>query len=54
MTRLRQTIARRLKDAQNTAALLTTYNEVDMSAVMAMAVQGRRVIAGPSDRAGRR
>ena len=36
MTRLRQTIARRLKDAQNTAALLTTYNEVDMSAVMAM------------------
>jgi len=36
MTRLRQTIARRLKDAQNTAALLTTYNEVDMSAIMAM------------------
>jgi len=34
MTRLRQTIARRLKDAQNTAAILTTYNEVDMSAVM--------------------
>jgi 2-oxoglutarate dehydrogenase E2 component (dihydrolipoamide succinyltransferase) len=34
MTRLRQTIARRLKDAQNTAAMLTTYNEVDMSAVM--------------------
>jgi 2-oxoglutarate dehydrogenase E2 component (dihydrolipoamide succinyltransferase) len=36
MTRLRQTIARRLKDAQNTAAMLTTYNEVDMSAVMKM------------------
>jgi 2-oxoglutarate dehydrogenase E2 component (dihydrolipoamide succinyltransferase) len=34
MTRLRQTIAKRLKDAQNTAAMLTTYNEVDMSAVM--------------------
>jgi 2-oxoglutarate dehydrogenase E2 component (dihydrolipoamide succinyltransferase) len=36
MTRLRQTIARRLKDAQNTAAMLTTYNEVDMSAIMRM------------------
>ena len=36
MTRLRQTIARRLKDAQNTAAMLTTYNEVDMSAIMHM------------------
>jgi 2-oxoglutarate dehydrogenase E2 component (dihydrolipoamide succinyltransferase) len=36
MTRLRQTIARRLKDAQNTAAMLTTFNEVDMSHVMAM------------------
>jgi 2-oxoglutarate dehydrogenase E2 component (dihydrolipoamide succinyltransferase) len=34
MTRLRQTIARRLKDAQNIAAMLTTFNEVDMSAVM--------------------
>ncbi|WP_442773023.1 2-oxoglutarate dehydrogenase complex dihydrolipoyllysine-residue succinyltransferase [Paenirhodobacter enshiensis] len=34
MTRLRATIAKRLKDAQNTAALLTTYNEVDMTAVM--------------------
>ncbi len=34
MTRLRATIAKRLKDAQNTAAMLTTYNEVDMSAVM--------------------
>ena len=31
MTRLRQTIARRLKEAQNTAAMLTTYNEVDMT-----------------------
>jgi 2-oxoglutarate dehydrogenase E2 component (dihydrolipoamide succinyltransferase) len=36
MTRLRQTIARRLKDAQNTAAMLTTFNEVDMSTVMAL------------------
>jgi 2-oxoglutarate dehydrogenase E2 component (dihydrolipoamide succinyltransferase) len=36
MTRLRQTIARRLKDAQNTAAMLTTFNEVDMSAVIHM------------------
>jgi 2-oxoglutarate dehydrogenase E2 component (dihydrolipoamide succinyltransferase) len=34
MTRLRQTIARRLKDAQNTAAMLTTFNEVDMGSVM--------------------
>ena len=36
MTRLRATIARRLKDAQNTAAMLTTYNEVDMSGVMGL------------------
>src|SRR5689334_16940760 len=36
MTRLRQTIARRLKDVQNTAAMLTTFNEVDMTNVMAM------------------
>ena len=36
MTRLRATIARRLKDAQNTAAMLTTYNEVDMSGIMAL------------------
>ena len=36
MTKLRQTIARRLKDAQNTAAMLTTFNEVDMTEVMAM------------------
>lgn len=36
MTRLRQTIARRLKEAQNTAAMLTTYNEVDMTEVMAL------------------
>ena len=34
MSKLRQTIARRLKDAQNTAAILTTFNEVDMSAIM--------------------
>ena len=36
MTKLRQTIARRLKEAQNTAAMLTTFNEVDMGAVMAL------------------
>ncbi|MDX2258636.1 MAG: 2-oxoglutarate dehydrogenase complex dihydrolipoyllysine-residue succinyltransferase [Hyphomicrobiaceae bacterium] len=36
MTRLRQTIARRLKDAQNTAAMLTTFNDVDMTAIMDM------------------
>jgi 2-oxoglutarate dehydrogenase E2 component (dihydrolipoamide succinyltransferase) len=36
MTRLRQTIAQRLKQAQNTAAMLTTFNEVDMSAVIAL------------------
>jgi 2-oxoglutarate dehydrogenase E2 component (dihydrolipoamide succinyltransferase) len=35
MTRLRQTVARRLKEAQNTAAMLTTFNEADMSAIMA-------------------
>jgi 2-oxoglutarate dehydrogenase E2 component (dihydrolipoamide succinyltransferase) len=39
MTRLRQTIARRLKEAQNNAAMLTTFNEVDMTAVMAMRTQ---------------
>ena len=36
MTKLRQTIAKRLKEAQNTAAILTTFNEADMSAVMAL------------------
>ncbi|MDF1619184.1 2-oxoglutarate dehydrogenase complex dihydrolipoyllysine-residue succinyltransferase [Pseudothioclava nitratireducens] len=36
MTKLRQTIAKRLKDSQNTAAMLTTYNEVDMTEVMAL------------------
>jgi 2-oxoglutarate dehydrogenase E2 component (dihydrolipoamide succinyltransferase) len=36
MTRLRQTVARRLKEAQNNAAMLTTFNEVDMTAVMAL------------------
>jgi 2-oxoglutarate dehydrogenase E2 component (dihydrolipoamide succinyltransferase) len=36
MTRLRQTIAARLKESQNTAAMLTTFNEIDMSAVMAL------------------
>jgi 2-oxoglutarate dehydrogenase E2 component (dihydrolipoamide succinyltransferase) len=39
MTRLRQTIARRLKDAQNTAAMLTTFNEADMTEVMALRVR---------------
>ena len=39
MTRLRTTIARRLKEVQNTAAMLTTFNEVDMSHVMAMRTQ---------------
>ena len=39
MTRLRQTIARRLKDAQNTAAMLTTFNEVDMAPVMNLRTQ---------------
>ncbi len=39
MTRLRQTIARRLKEAQNTAAMLTTFNEVDMGHVMALRAQ---------------
>jgi len=41
MTRLRQTIARRLKDAQNTSAMLTTFNEVDMSAIMGLRTQYR-------------
>ncbi|MFG1397000.1 2-oxoglutarate dehydrogenase complex dihydrolipoyllysine-residue succinyltransferase [Roseixanthobacter pseudopolyaromaticivorans] len=39
MTKLRQTIARRLKDAQNTAAMLTTFNDVDMSGVMGLRAQ---------------
>jgi 2-oxoglutarate dehydrogenase E2 component (dihydrolipoamide succinyltransferase) len=43
MTRLRQTIARRLKEAQSTAAMLTTFNEVDMSAVMALRNQYKDV-----------
>ena len=43
MTRLRQTIARRLKDAQNAAAMLTTFNEVDMSHVMALRNQYKDV-----------
>src|SRR5690625_81152 len=41
MTRLRQTIARRLKEAQNTAAMLTTFNEADMSAVMDLRAKHR-------------
>ena len=43
MTRLRQTIARRLKDVQNTAAMLTTFNEVDMTNIMAMRAQYKDV-----------
>ena len=41
MTKLRQTIARRLKDAQNTAAMLTTFNEVDMTEVMGLRARYR-------------
>jgi 2-oxoglutarate dehydrogenase E2 component (dihydrolipoamide succinyltransferase) len=43
MTRLRQTIARRLKESQNTAAQLTTFNEVDMTSVMALRTQYKDV-----------
>ncbi len=43
MSRLRLTIARRLKDAQNTAAMLTTFNEVDMTSVMALRNQYKEV-----------
>ena len=41
MTRLRRTIANRLKEAQNTAAMLTTFNEVDMGAAMALRAEYR-------------
>jgi 2-oxoglutarate dehydrogenase E2 component (dihydrolipoamide succinyltransferase) len=43
MTRLRQTIARRLKEVQNTAAMLTTFNEVDMTNVMALRAHYKEV-----------
>jgi len=43
MTKLRQTIARRLKEAQNAAAMLTTFNDVDMSAIMALRAQYKDV-----------
>jgi 2-oxoglutarate dehydrogenase E2 component (dihydrolipoamide succinyltransferase) len=43
MSRLRQTIARRLKEAQNTAAMLTTFNEVDMTKVMALRAEYREL-----------
>ena len=43
MTRLRQTIAKRLKDSQNTAAMLTTYNEVDMTEVMSLRTEFREL-----------
>ncbi len=49
MTRLRKTIAGRLKDAQNTAAILTTFNEVDMSAAMAMRTQYREAFEKKHD-----
>ncbi len=46
MTRLRQSIAQRLKDAQNTAAMLTTFNDVDMTNVMALRSQYRICSSG--------
>ena len=49
MTRLRKTIAGRLKDAQNTAAILTTFNEVDMSAAMAMRTEYREAFEKKHD-----
>ena len=45
MSRLRQTIARRLKEAQNEAAMLTTFNDVDMSAVMALRSEYKELFA---------
>jgi len=47
MTRLRRRIAERLKEAQNTAAMLTTYNEADMSAVMALRQRYRESFETP-------
>jgi len=49
MSRIRQTIARRLKDAQNTAAMLTTYNEADMSHIMAMRSQYKEMFIKKHD-----
>ncbi|MFB9146567.1 2-oxoglutarate dehydrogenase complex dihydrolipoyllysine-residue succinyltransferase [Halomonas alkalicola] len=49
MSRLRQTIAKRLVQAQQTAAMLTTYNEVDMSAVMALRAQYKDSFAKTHD-----
>ncbi len=49
MSRLRQTIARRLKDAQNTAAMLTTYNEVDMTEIMEMRKKYKQVFIDKHD-----
>jgi 2-oxoglutarate dehydrogenase E2 component (dihydrolipoamide succinyltransferase) len=49
MTRLRRTIAARLKEAQNTAAMLTTFNEVDMTAVMALRSEYREVFEKKHD-----
>jgi len=49
MTRLRRTIAARLKEAQNTAAMLTTFNEVDMSAVMTLRTEYREAFEKKHD-----
>jgi len=49
MSRIRQTIARRLKDAQNTAAMLTTYNEADMSHIMDMRKQYKELFIKKHD-----
>jgi 2-oxoglutarate dehydrogenase E2 component (dihydrolipoamide succinyltransferase) len=49
MTRLRRTIAARLKEAQNTAAMLTTFNEVDMTAVMALRSEYREAFEKKHD-----
>jgi 2-oxoglutarate dehydrogenase E2 component (dihydrolipoamide succinyltransferase) len=49
MSRLRQTIARRLKDAQNTAAMLTTFNEADMSEIMALRSKYKEVFLKKHD-----
>ncbi len=49
MTRLRRTIAARLKEAQNTAAMLTTFNEVDMTAVMALRSEYRAAFEKKND-----
>ena len=54
MTRLRQRVADRLKGAQNTYAMLTTFNEVDMTALMEMRNQYKVCCAAPRDNTPRR